>query len=322
MEVNEAAQTTPKAISPSPKEKKKVALPTDQNSWEGRTTVIYGDSTAGKSTNLFEAALYLHAKYKKPIRLISAEDSTKNIMLPLIHQGIVKFMNISRVMEPTSLMRALAAGEWTDKEQPCAYFIEGLTTVAESIQEENREHKRFLGEQAGNSYTTESGEILSLPGQFSYGFVQLEMVRYMRQFSMLPGVERVIWSAHEYKGKSDGGTSTTGPGLVGSAGTNQVIKHCGTLLHLDVVNKQGKATRRLYFANHPDATQPVVLAYAKITLPIEIQSQFLSKMGMKSMTDSVEVTMSDSGRLKNSLATYLSVEDELMENLLMSYSKK
>lgn len=322
MEVNEAAQTTPKAISPSPKEKKKVALPTDQNSWEGRTTVIYGDSTSGKSTNLFEAALYLANKYQKPVRLITAEDSTKNIMLPLIHNGIVKCLTISRINEPTSVMRALASGDWTDKEPACGYLIEGLTTIAEAIQEENREHKRFLGEQAGNSYTTESGEILSLPGQFSYGFVQLEMVRYMRQFSMLPGVERVIWSAHEYKGQPDGGTPVTGPGLVGKAGTNQVIKHCGSLLHLDVVSKQGKTARRLYFASHPDAVTPAVIALAKTTLPLAAQSDFIVRMGLKSMTDSLEVTVGSKGRLINSLATYLQAEDESMEKLLDSYLTK
>jgi hypothetical protein len=309
-------------VKPTPGAKKKVALPIDQNSWEGRTTVIYGDSTAGKTTNLYEAAIYLHQKYNKPIRLITAEDSTKNIMMPLIHQGIVKCMVISKITEPTSVMRQLAAGDWTDNEPTCAYLIEGLTTIAEMIQEDNREHKRFLGEQAGNSYTTESGEILSLPGQFSYGFVQLEMVRYMRGFSMLPGVERVIWTAHECKGQPDGSTPTTGPGLVGKAGTNQVIKHCGTLIHLDVVSKSGKTARRMYFANHPDAVTPVILAFAKTTVPLPAQEDFLFRLGVKSISDSLEVTVGPKGRLVNGLDRYLAAEDGAMETLLASYLTK
>lgn len=304
------------AFTPAPK--MKVALPpTDNEIVTGRTTVLYGDSTAGKTTNLFEAALYLHSKYNKPIRLISAEDSTKTVMLPLFRLGIVDGLFITRVDDPVSVMRSLASGAWNNENPYCGYFIEGLTSIAGLIQEYNREHKLFLGEQAATSHTTAGGETLSLPGQFSYNFVQMEMGRYLRQFSMLPGIERVIWTAHESKGTADG--PVTGPGTTGLKGTTLVMRDCGNLLHLDVTSKAGKVTRKLYFESHPDPTTPVITSLAKITLPLAARHSFCKSLGIKSVQEPIELTLNADNTLDRSLATFLKAEDDAMDELVTSY---
>jgi hypothetical protein len=319
LKVDIASAANPK--TPTKATKPKIVLPpTDNEVSTGRTTVLYGDSTSGKTTNLFEAAIYLSQKYGKPVRLISAEDSSKTVLLPLLKSGVIDAMFISRINDPTTVLRALSAGEWNSPNPYCAYLIEGLTTIAEIIQEDNRENKRFLGEQSVNSYTTVGGEVLSLPGQFSYGFVQMEMARHMRSFAMLPNVERVIWTAHEYKGTLDG--PITGPGLVGKAGTASVSKYCGNLLHLDVTSKAGKVERKLYLTSHADPAQPVVTSVAKITLPILAQKRFTELLGIKTVAEPLVVTVNEDGTLKNSLANFLAAEDGAMEELLQSYLTK
>ena len=287
--------------------------PTDNFEALSRTTVLYGDSTAGKTSHLYEAALYLLAKSPtKKIRLISAEDSTRKIFSPLLKTGQVQGMFISRIKDPIPLMRSLAGGAWTNTDDACAYFIEGLSTIAEIIQEDNRENKRFLGEQSVNSYKLgESSEVFSLPGQFSYNAVQMEMARYLREFAMIPNIEHIIWTAHEAKG-SIGVSSITGPGLVGKAGTATVIKYCGTLLHLDVTsNTAGKTSYKLYLKNHPDPVTPAIQSLAKITLPLHHRGPFLSALGLKSVDEALEVTVGSGGHLKNSLADVLKAEDSL-----------
>lgn len=293
----------------------------------GRTSMIYGDSTAGKTTQLAAAAEYLCSKYGKPVRLISAEDSSKETFFPLIAAGIVEAMFISKISEPTATIRRLSRGEWIsptgewitpDRGSACAYIIEGASSIAEMLQESNRENGRFLGEQDKNSHV-EAGETLALPGKFSYGFVQMELIRYMKSFAMIPGIERVLWSAHESSGADYDGAAMRGPALVGNAKTKEISKYCGMLLHLDLLVKGGKRTHRLHLESHPDPKVPTITSPAKITVPLIVRAEFLKRLG--AVDGYIDTTVND-GALVNSLADVLRVSDEIMSELISKYRTK
>src|SRR6185312_66240 len=215
--------------------------------------------------------------------LISAEDSTKSIFLPLIRADIVEAIFITRIEEPIDVLRELSRGKWLNDagelvdgglSDVCAYLLEGFTSFSESIQESNRDNRRFLGEQKDSSYTTQGGEVLALPGRFSYGFVQLEMIRFVRSFAMLPGIERVVWTAHENKGTEDG-KPIKGPGSVGQAATDKVQKHVGMLLHLDSV----KGERVLHFDRHPDPESPLISYPSRLSVPLKAMKYFHEALG-------------------------------------------
>lgn len=302
--------------------------PTDASDAMGRTAILYGDSTAGKSTQLAAAAEYLASKHGKPVRLISAEDSSKTVFLPLIMGGLVDALFISKIPEPVSSLRKLARGEWVkdgqwtppDRGSACAYIIEGLSSIAELIQEDNREHSRFLGEQKANSHV-ENGEVMSLPGQFSYYFTQLEMMRLLKSFAMIPGLDRVLWSAHEANGVEEGtGQQLRGPATVGKKRIDEVKKYCGLLLHLDTLADKGKRIHRLHFVTHPDPKLPTIMSPAKMTLPLAAQSRFNQLIGAQA-GGYVDTTVND-GVLVNSLADVLRIEDQVMEEMISKYSKK
>lgn len=287
----------------------------------GRTTIIYGDSTAGKSTQLAAAAEYIYTKTGKKVRLISAEDSSKSVFLPLIASGKVEAIFVSKISDPISVFRRLSKGEWpseTGDLQPIdrgtvgAYILEGLATIAELFQEDNREKGRYLGEQDKNSHV-ENGERLSLPGQFSYGFVQMEMVRLLRTFAMIPGLDRVIWSSHEASGVDDDGRPLRGPTTVGKKSVGAISKYCGTLLHLDIVSEGAKIIRRLHFRSHSDPKVPTISSPCKITIPLTDQAEFVRLI--KGEKGYIDTTVED-GALVSSLADILAAEDVLMSKYL------
>jgi hypothetical protein len=262
-----------------------------------KTVIAYGDSGLGKSTNFRYAAQWLYELTGLPVRLISAEDSSKQIFEPLIQIGVVKPLFLTKSLNPIPTLRRLSRGEWPVFEsgvikswlpwaKSCSgYILEGLSSIAEQIQEDCREKGRFLGEQKENTYQ-ESGETITLAGRFSYGFVQLEVIRLLRGFAMIDGIERVFWSAHESKGVEEGSNlQIRGPQLVGSAKTGSVQKYCGLLLHFDgypTTVKVGQLsvieTRvRIWYQRHPDMAFTHISYPAKTTVPVEALARLHDK---------------------------------------------
>ncbi len=298
-----------------------------------KTLILYGDSGLGKSSQLATAAEWLYEQHRKPIRLVSAEDSSKTIFEPLILAGIVEPLFITKSVNPVSTLRRLSRGEWYvgDKWQEpdgnyCAYIIEGLQSIAEQLQEDCREKGRFLGEQK-ESAVMEDGIMVALPGRFSYNFVQLEMLRLIKSFAMIPGIVRVLWSGHETKGVEEGtNTQIRGPALVGTAKTASVQKYCGALLHLDgysqIMGRGQEATvqikRRIWFDRHPDPQLPVVQYPAKITLP-PVAVPFFRKRFKESYFDSV---LTEDGRLTPNLADFLQAEKDAVQEATKFYRDK
>jgi hypothetical protein len=300
-----------------------------------KTVIAYGDSGLGKSTNFRYAAQWLYELTGLPVRLISAEDSSKQIFEPLIQIGVVEPLFLTKSLNPIPTLRHLSRGEWPVFEHPgdfiqagqiikgwspwdnsCSgYVIEGLSSIAEQIQEDCREKGRFLGEQKENTYT-EGGETITLAGRFSYGFVQLEVIRLLRGFAMIDGIERVFWSAHESKGVEEGSNlQIRGPQLVGSAKTGSVQKYCGLLLHFDgypTTVKRGELsvieTRvRLWFQRHPDLQFTHISYPAKTTLPVEALARLHEKFPGGYFEPRLE-----GGKLTPNLADFLAFERSIV----------
>lgn len=314
---------------------------TDLENATGRTTIVYGNSTAGKTSNLVEAAKYLAEKTKKKIRLVSYEDSSKTSFLPLMAEGLVQALFLTKTDDPAGILGKLSRGEWINKEgefvpydgSAGGYIIEGISSASEAIQEYHRKHKLFLGEQGDQAHTTESGEILALPGQFSYNQTTLEIISAIKGFASIAGVDRVLWSAHEGKGvevthsvinpktgrPENQGGNIMGPLVTGASATAKVMPLCGMLLHFDILtDKDGNSERRIYMQTHKD---PKVIGWsspAKVTLPVSMQAEFYKRLGATPERYIVPTINTNRGILINSLADVLRVEDELMNEL---YSK-
>jgi hypothetical protein len=206
----------------------------------------------------------------------------------LIDAGIVEFYAIPP-MSPLPIYERLMEGEWPlhgqyeevkvkvggveqiRKKQKwqkrsewegtvSAYVVEGLSTISENILDYLRENGRFPREQSDGF--SEEGRTFMAASQTAYSFTQSEGVKLLKLSGALP-VDRVLWTAHEAKGKDEfGGEAVRGPKLVGSAATNLVRKLVGVLLHSERVDGQV----RVYFENHADLSNKNISWKAKCTV--------------------------------------------------------
>jgi len=274
---------------------------------QGRTIIDYGDRGDGKSTRASSFARYYFKRSGgKKVRLVATEDSSKAVFQDLIDAGIVEPIFMTDSKNPLVTLERIMEGEWpligqfeekevikkvngidtksiqkVQKWQPLsewegsvsAYIVEGLTTACEIIQEYLTSTNRFPREQSDGFQIGNRTYMAS--SQTAYGFTQGEGIKLVRNAGMLP-VERVLWTAHEAKGKDEfgGGGAVRGPKLVGSAATDVVRKYCGVLLHTDRITTGKSQELRTYVQSHPDATNPSVNWKAKVTMPPTVAAEF------------------------------------------------
>lgn len=262
---------------------------TESQRVSAKTLVEYGDSGLGKTTELLKAAKYYYAKTRKPVRLISAEDSTKLIFQPFIDAGVVEGLFITKSANPIKTFRALALGQWPVYDvsgavtgfkpwdgTACAYLIEGLTSISEQMLEYMRENHLFLREQKSDAVDIGGTKIASA-SQTAFGVTQSEMLAILKGFANIPGIERVIWTSHEVGATEEGtGNKLRGPALVGSAKTPHIQKYIGTLLHVDDVLVDGVKKPRVYFVRHADPQFAHITYPAKVTMPPDAKPKLLA----------------------------------------------
>jgi hypothetical protein len=317
------------ASPPKPLEEAGLA---DSQLVEARTGILYGDSGLGKSTNLAEVAKKMYELTGKPVRLVAFEDSSKTVFQPLIDAGIVEAVFVSKARQPLVVLRRLGRGEWpvfaengefkswrpaSEAANYSAYIIEGLTSGAESVLEDQRENHRMMREQKGDAFEI-GGEKFAVASQTAIYFTQAEMIRAIKAFGMLP-VDRVFWSAHEAKGiEEDTKIPIRGPGIVGSAATDKVRKYVGLLLHIEgVPNPSTKIVEpRIYYGRHADPNFPQVFYPAKTTIPL-VKVEELKKLYPNGYFE----PRLQNGRLVNSLADFIEVEIRLVREATESLAK-
>jgi hypothetical protein len=300
-----------------------VELKSDLSLLRGRLLMDYADSGDGKSTRAHSFARHYYRKTGKPVRLVSAEDSTRITFQDLIEVGIVQPLYITDTKTPLSTYERIMEGEWptgkfeevkgTKKEIwekksewsgiVSAYIFEGLSTFSENMLDLLREQGRFPREQSDGF--SEGGRTFMAASQTAYGFIQSEAIKLLKNSGMLP-VERVLWTAHESKGKEEfGGGSTRGPKMVGSAGTDSIRKYVGVLLHSDRVGSE----IRTYVENHPDSLNDKIQWKAKSTsMPLlakEFKARFPKGYFTPTLPDKTYVGARDG------LIPFLEAEEEI-----------
>lgn len=286
-----------------------------------KTAIIYGDSATTKTTQGTFFAKYYYAKTGRPVRLISAEDSSKILFESLIRAGIVDAVYMTKVEEPLPFLRRLSQGlwpvakgnavEWVSTGKPSAYFIEGLTSLSESLADNIKEKGRMPGEQKNVNFVVDGMNFnkLSLQG---YGFVQDEMLRNVMAFASIPGIERVLWSSHEVKSEDSDKQAIRGPALIGVKKTADIQKYCGILIHADAYPKGGnekdKAQEteiRLWYKRHTDRLYPLIQYPAKVTVPPTQVKQFEARFPngyiVPSLTSGIEQIFEEEEKLLGKL---------------------
>jgi hypothetical protein len=171
------------------------------------------------------------------------------------------------------------------------YLIEGLSTIGSCGVQDHVRHQRPMwgtGKESGTSYNSEIP--FEVPGGSSaqvrqmtfgravgghYGAVQNFLLDdLVPRFAGLRLVSRVVWTAHEARGKDDltgMENAVLGPATVGKAAVDRTPQKFGHTFHLTVdtkftADKKVQREFRAWFVQHPDEVLTKMNWPAKVSL--------------------------------------------------------
>jgi len=293
-----------------------------------RTTMLFGESGVGKTTQVGRFARYIHEKTGKPTRLITADPGGTDPIQHYIDAGIIQVLSIVGAKEPIGLLRKLSRGDWIfdGRLAPSpgdvlrgvgGYAIEGLTSNGELLLAGLRAKGISLSQDP--NYTFVEREETFYGSNMSYfGFVQEECHDLVINFSRLP-VERVLWTAHEAAGEDNQRKPIYGPDIPGRKAIGRAHKWFGDVLHFDaftvrvgesvdpVTAEKGVPVSfgRMYFVRHPDPITGVFYS-AKARVPAEMHGELLKRWPGGFLTPRIV-----GSEMQNGLDAFLAFEDDL-----------
>ena len=109
---SDAQVETPTYPEEGSQDQPKIYTVSDIAQIRGRLILDYGDSGDGKSTRLHSLARFYYLKTGLPVRLVSAEDSTKKVFEDLVNAGIVQVVYLTDTKTPISTYERIVEGEW------------------------------------------------------------------------------------------------------------------------------------------------------------------------------------------------------------------
>lgn len=248
------------------------------------TTLIYGPTKSGKTTEIGAMAKYIYERYRKTTRLISADGGGWGPIQDYVDAGMIDALNISHSETPLPLLQRLARGDWHYKgdwvkrddknsgfDQVGMYAIEGFASIANMILMDPVNKGRKIAEDVVGKYTeldedTKEEFTFGNASRAHYGFAQQRLLQFIKVFQGLlrEGLELVLFTSLESSGEDDlSGRTILGPASIGKAMTGVIPSRVGDLIHLDTATITLQSTidksktiqkdeRRAYFRNHVD----------------------------------------------------------------------
>lgn len=243
----------------------------------GHTILLYGESGLFKTTQIGLFADYQFELTGHPVYLATC-DSDFMPCRDQVERGTLIPLQLEACPHPVPVINKLSKGMWPIKclDQAAGLWdlsdvstwkpldfkrvgglaVEGLTRICELASKEWCEE----GRSNPRGQFTQMGENFAFRSQSMYGDIQQMINNAVINYRKLP--TRVLWTAHESKGKDLTGLTKFGPATMGPALTNFVSGWFGITLHLESYQYQqwaqdGKRilTRngvRAFFERHPD----------------------------------------------------------------------
>lgn len=240
-----------------------------------RSTIIYGVSGEGKTSQLYFIAKYLKkTRPNKKVRLISGDGGGYNPFQDdpeMIKSGFVEALDISAAKNPLSLIRTLMQGYWPNSKgqiapseefrkglnDVCAYLVEGTSSISQLWLNNMSSTPGGVGFKLGTDYE-EEGYTFGTLQQGHYGIAQQELYKVIvHGFETLP-VEHVIFTGLVDEGlDSQKRSKVYGPKAAGDAMTGHITSWFSNAFHIGEVaakNTEGQdiTVKVAWFQNHLD----------------------------------------------------------------------
>ena len=256
---------------------------------------VYGQTKTGKTFQLAKAAQRMWDKFKLKTRYISGDSGGFDTLGSLVEDGIVIPFILVTEPHPIEALAQLCMGQWPDAAGKMAYDkpadiglyeFEGLTSFGDLMLEHLSKNKVRLSQDP--SYTFVDGKTEFSGSNMSYyGEVQKQLYRRVVDSSVLntviPSVQRVIWTALEGRGEEEGTKSPTyGPSIAGKKSTGKAGQWFGNLLHLEmlVLEKVDSTTKQVNLEQRRVMyLQPHADPLTKIPFPASTRAPFNAPPG-------------------------------------------
>lgn len=240
------------------------------------SNLIYSVSGGGKTTQLGEAAIFIHKTQGKKFRLASASGGGWGPIQSLVDLGIVIPTFIVNRVNSWNTIDKLTKGWWPkdpddpssplipptdqpDWDQIGGYGFESLTEISEwimykAVQEEAAGKKKFSA-QAPAAKFMDGDAHYGVPAQHLYLVIQNHMAQWVAQSKALSG-KYVFWTALENKSVDENTKQPVyGPAISGNAKTSIAPAWFDNVLHIHLegrLKEGGKATktRKMYTGIH------------------------------------------------------------------------
>lgn len=249
-----------------------------------QSILIYGESGVYKTTQIGLYADYEFNRTGMPTRLITCDSGLAPVQ-EQIERGTLIALCLESCPHPIPVLNKLSKGFWpvaaidasagqwncavgssfasltagNSHGKPGAYAIEGLTRICELVRKAWTDDQQQIGEPLQGCYE-DMGEKFAFQSRGTLFATQQLINNFVINFRGLP-VDRVLFTAHESKGRDIGGREILGPGTTGQALTDKVSGWFEITLHLEsyqysLKKPDGRALSRsgvrAFFARHPD----------------------------------------------------------------------
>lgn len=272
-----------------------------------QTLLLYSETGLGKTTNIGLFARYQFARTGKPTRLVTC-DSGFGPCQREVDDGVIIPLCLESAPYPIPVLNKLSRGEWpvsvidvkrglwemgkgakferpgsTFKTDVGGYGVEGLTRICELLRKSLTDNQQGTGEPLQGQFE-EMDEKFAFQSRGTMFAIQQLINNIVINFRGIP-VDRVMWTAHESKGKDIMGRSILGPATTGQALTDKVCGWFEIVLHHDSYQysaptatnpRRMRTAMRAWFERHPDAELPKMFWPAKLGLTPELTAAMYS----------------------------------------------
>lgn len=265
-----------------------------------QSMLIYGESSVFKTTQIGLFADYEFERTGLPTRLITC-DSGFGPVQDQVMRGTIIPLRLESAPHPVPVLNKLSKGLWPLKiineheglwgmspgdafvpmmHATGAIAVEGLTRICELVRKAWCDEHREMGEPLQGKYE-QDGESFAFQSRGTLFGVQQLINNLVIGFRGLP-VDRVLFTAHESKGRDVSGKTVFGPATTGQALTDKVCGWFEVTLHHESYSysikvKSGKTVVRpgvrAYFTRHQDHEVKGMYWPAKLGVSAAISSR-------------------------------------------------
>lgn len=273
-----------------------------------RTTLVYGASGLGKTSQIDPISVYIAEKFGRPTLLITADSGGSDALEDVKSAGLVDVFDLAVEPNPMPTLRDLLQGRHKTvklNKYGCIAW-EGLTSTAGLCLRDQTAKGRKVSQEVVGLFE-EGGRKFGAPPPAMYGFIQNFIIDVLSiDIRYLPdNIRQVYITAHESRGVDTEQNTIYGPAVCGKAATGQISPHVGDMFHVDTVGNETVA----WFTRHTEGASKIPFI-AKPRVPPSVYPVMLQRWPK----GYIPLTINSDGAFTSSIVSYLQFLDAASSN--------